>query len=97
LATLLAGLVTTGCGPSLPQQSIEIKVVASPIERAKAILKQYENGQLMSSEASGFDALVQEVSKQDPAKGELLKKGLNDLKGAGPALPAKAKELAAKL
>ncbi|MCZ2344003.1 MAG: hypothetical protein LC104_19735 [Bacteroidales bacterium] len=91
-------VVSLGCGGRGPtQRPIEVKQ-STKLDEVKAILGQYATGSPLTSEAEGFDLLIEEVRKTDPAKGNILAKELPALKKlSGTALQSKAKELLKKL
>ncbi|MFQ3593799.1 MAG: hypothetical protein SNJ82_11530 [Gemmataceae bacterium] len=94
---LLTAWLTLGCGPNVKQESVSV-IGIDPMNLVKATLQNYANGQPMTSEASGFDSMVEEVRKVYPDKADILQKGLEELKTAkGPALVSKSKELMKKL
>ncbi len=98
LLCLLAGLAlaatVTGCSQPVKEQKIQIKTPTDPLAPAVTILQQYANGQAMGSEATSFAYLVGELRKADPAKADILEKGLDDLQKSPPgSLQAKAKAL----
>jgi hypothetical protein len=89
-----------GCGPSVKQEQIQIKVPTAnnPLARATSLLERYAGGQPLTSEATSFPAMVEAVRKEDPAKADILKAGLDEIQKASPAArPAKAKEILGKL
>lgn len=92
-------LALTGCGGErVKVETIEVKEDTALV-RAKHVLENYQKGQPLGSEASTFDQLVREVKAEDAAKGEILEKGLADIKAAKgqTAVMAKAKEILYKL
>jgi hypothetical protein len=71
----LAMAATVGCGPTGVR---EVKVEGKnppALEQAKVILQRYADGAPVSSEASDFPRLVEEVRKTDPEKADVLEKG----------------------
>jgi hypothetical protein len=91
-AALCGGLI--GCQQSgTPTVETIEAPVQDPLVEAKAVLARYVAGSPVTSEAEGFANLAQRVKEKDPAKGELLDKGLGEIK-ANPAIArAKATEL----
>lgn len=84
-----------GGGPA--QRPIEVRQ-STKLDEVKSILGQYAEGAPITSEAEGFDLLIEEVRKTDPAKADILAKELPALKKlSGAALQSKAKELLKKL
>lgn len=71
--------------------------VADPLVEAKAILTNYANGMPVTSEAESFAALAERVKAKDPAKGEILGAGLEQIKQNPGSAKSKAKELLPKL
>ena len=51
----------------------------------------------VTSEADSFPDLVAKVKEKDPAKGEILDKGLSEIKANPASAQSKAKELLKKL
>lgn len=85
----------TGCGGGPKEETIVIKSTSS-LQEAKSILERYAKGQALGSEVAGFPKLIADVRKEDPARGDLLEKGLKDIE-AKKGSPAAAKELLNKL
>ena len=93
---LLAG--TVGCHSSVREEQIQVKESNDPLFEPRSILKRYSEGQPMGSEASSFDKMVKDVRQVDPARADILEKGLADIQKASPGARAnKAKELLQKL
>ncbi len=88
--------VLTGCGEGQTRQTIQIPA-ADPLAEAKAILNNYVRGMPVTSEATSFPILINRVKEKDPARGDLLEKGFQEIlksrKNPGP----KARELLKKL
>jgi hypothetical protein len=95
----LAGLlVLAGCSTAVKEEQIKVDASNDPLHEPRQILGRYAQGQPMSSEASMFPAMVENVRKTDPASADILEKGLDDLQKAAPAArPGKAKELLSKI
>ncbi|HEY8503420.1 MAG TPA: hypothetical protein VIL46_02485 [Gemmataceae bacterium] len=101
---LLAGLglgvavLAAGCGGGggVDEKTVEVKQ-QDPMIRVKSTLERYAKGQPMTSEAASFDHMVEEVRKVDPAKADVLKAGLDDLKQTKGNIAPKAKALMKKL
>jgi len=68
-----------------------------PLQQAKNMLTNYANGMPVTSEAEEFSALAAKVKAKDAAKGDVLEKGLDDIKAHPTAAQTKAKELLKKL
>jgi hypothetical protein len=94
---LLAALTPSGCGPAgVREKTVEIQN-STGLAEARAILERYAKGAPMTSEASDFPQIVDEVRKTDPAKAEILEKGFADLQKRKGNLAPKARELLKKL
>lgn len=93
---LLPVFSVLGCSNS-GNETITIKVAEDPLTNVRALLTEYAKGAPMLSEASSFPDYVNTVRKVDPAKAEILEKGLNELQKPGANRQAKAKELLEKL
>ena len=68
-----------------------------PIAEVKAMLTNYSNGQPVTSEAESFTDLAARVKAKDAAKGEVIEKGLNEIKANPASAQSKARELLKKL
>jgi hypothetical protein len=91
-----AGLV--GCAQSgTPKVETIQAPPADPLAEAKTILTNYANGMPVTSEAEDFPKLAARVKEKDAAKGEILEKGLSEIKASPTTAQAKAKELLKKL
>lgn len=97
-AAVSAAALLAGCGPpgTVKEESIETKA-PDPIAEARAALTNYANGRPVTSEASTFPQLVERVRAVDPAKADILDKGLKDIMSNKQGTAAKAKELLKKL
>jgi hypothetical protein len=95
-AGLLAELVATGCGGRVKEETIEVKD-HDPMKQVKATLLNYVNGMPLASEVTSYDYMVEDVRKVDPAKADILKAGLDDLKQTKGSPAAKARTLLRKL
>jgi hypothetical protein len=90
--------VTAGCGSPVKEEQIEIKESNDPLSMPRTLLQRYAEGQPLSSEVTSFPKMVEDVRAKDPARAEILEKGLKEIQEAPPpARPAKAKELLEKL
>jgi hypothetical protein len=84
----------TGCQQAGTPEVKNLEVIEQdPLVEAKALLQRYVEGNPVTSEAEGFANLAQRVKEKDAAKGELLDKGLAEIK----ANPASAKNKATEL
>jgi hypothetical protein len=94
---VLAVLPLLGCSSGAREEKIPIGKI-DPMNRVKATLQNYVNGQPMLSEVSSFDSMVAEVRQVYPDKAEILSQGLEELKTLkGNALASKSRELMEKL
>ena len=94
-AMLLAG-IAAGCGGPVKEEMIAVKK-QDPMAQVKATLLNYVNGQPLASEVTSFDFMIEDVRKVDPAKAEILKVGLEDLKTTKGSPATKARALLKKL
>lgn len=94
-ALTLGGFGLAGCGAPGEQQITVPQV--DPLEEAKRYLQNYANGQPVTSEATAFPKLVEDVKKVDPAKGEILEKGLAEIQASPATAADTAKDLLTKL
>lgn len=91
---LAMAAMALGCSSSVKEEQIPVKASGDPLSNAKSTLERYAKGQPLSSEVTSFPAMVKEVRKTDPAKADILEKGLADIeKASAAARPAKAREL----
>jgi hypothetical protein len=87
-----------GCAQSGTPKVETVKAPeADPIAEVKAMLTNYSNGQPVTSEAESFNELAARVKEKDAAKGEVIEKGLNEIKANPSSAQAKARELLKKL
>ena len=93
LATLAVGCGNAG---GVKEETITVKP-QDPMQQVRATLSNYAHGQPLASEVTSFDFMIEEVRKADPAKAEILKAGLDDLKATKGSVAAKAKALLKKL
>src|SRR5437773_12262458 len=84
---LLAGFGLVGCSSGTPKIETVKAPAPDPIARVKTMLTNYANGMPVTSEADSFAALAAQVKEKDAAKGELVEKGLAEIR----ANPASAK------
>jgi len=95
---LLFGICVVGCSQSgTPKVETFQAPAPDPLARAKTILTNYANGMPVTSEAESFADLAAKVKEKDAAKGEILEKGLSEIKARPTSAQAKAKELLKKL
>lgn len=94
LILIASCLAVVGCSKPA-NQNIEIKVDA--MAGVRTLLEGYAKGQPLRSEVTLFPDYVNTVRKVDPAKADILEKGLEDIKKPGTDIRAKAKELMGKV
>jgi len=95
---LAAATLPAGCAPSGTPAIDQVKAPAEDqLAEAKTILTNFANGMQVTSEAESFPQLAARVKAKDAAKGEILEKGLEDIKAHPTSAQAKAKELLKKL
>ncbi len=98
LVALLLAVAVLGCGGAVKEEVIEIKAASDPLSLPKSVLQNYAGGQPLGSEATSFPKMVEDVRTADPAKADILEKGLKELEQAAPAARAGlAKTLLEKL
>jgi hypothetical protein len=90
-----AGFV--GCQSGTPKVETYAPAADDPLAEAKATLTNYANGMPVTSEAESFPDLVKRVKEKDAAKGDLLEKGLNEIKANPAVARPRATELLKKL
>jgi len=96
--TLLGCALLTGCGMSGTPKVETVQAPApDPVARVKAMLTNYANGMPVTSEADSFADLAAQVKSKDAAKGEIVEKGLAEIKANPGSAKAKATELLKKL
>ncbi len=96
-AALVGGLAT-GCAQSGTPKIETVQAPApDPIARVKTMLTNYANGAPVTSEADSFADLAAKVKEKDPAKGEIVEKGLQEIKAKPASAKSKATELLKKL
>jgi len=87
-----------GCGMSgTPKIETVTAPAPDPMARVKTMLTNYANGAPVTSEADSFDQLAAQVKEKDAAKGEIVEKGLQEIKANPKNAKAKATELLKKL
>ena len=97
---LLAGVALvalSGCLGSVKEEAIEVKASNDPLHEPRSILQRYAAGQPLGSEVTDFPRLVENVRKTDPARADVLEKGLADIQKAPASRAARAKELLKQL
>jgi hypothetical protein len=98
-AALLAAACTSfvGCDTGTPQVKTIDAPQMDPVQEAKNILTNYSNGSPVTSEAMGFPDLIKRVKEKDAAKGEILEKGLDQIKASPGSAKSTATDLLKKL
>ena len=95
---LLAFAFLAGCGMSGTPKVETVQAPApDPIARVKTMLTNYANGAPVTSEADSFADLAAQVKEKDPTKGEIVEKGLSEIKANPASAKTKASELLKKL
>lgn len=98
LILLVVAFGALGCGGGVQEKQIEIKAASDPLLAPRSILQRYAEGQALGSEVTSFAKLVEDVKAVDPAKAEILDKGLQELQQASPSeVSGKAKKLLQQL
>jgi hypothetical protein len=95
--TLCAVLMTAGCNSGTPKIETVQAPAPDPVARVRTILTNYANGMPVTSEAESFADLAAQVKAKDAAKGEIVEKGLADIKANPASAKSKAAELLKKL
>ncbi len=97
LAGLALAVTAAGCG-GVREEAIQVNAANDPLHEPRSILARYAAGQALGSEVTAFPHLVAQVRKTDPARADVLEKGLADIQKAAPAARAtKAREVLQKL
>ena len=94
---LSVGLGLVGCSSGTPKVETVQAPAPDPIARVKTMLTNYTNGMPVTSEADSFADLAAQVNAKDPAKGEIVEKGLAEIKANPASAKTKATELLKKL
>jgi hypothetical protein len=94
---LIMGIGFLGCNSGTPKVEVVKPPAPDPIARVKAMLTNYANGMPVTSEADSFGDLAAQVKQKDPAKGEIVEKGLGEIKANPGSAKSKATELLKKL
>jgi hypothetical protein len=92
-----ACVVFVGCDTGTPQVKTIDAPQMDPLQEAKNILTNYSNGSPVTSEAAGFPDLIKRVKEKDAAKGEILEKGLDQIKASPGSAKSTATDLLKKL
>ena len=98
---LLGSLVLmpiTGCDSGPAEETLKTASADDPLLEPLSLLQRYADGQRMTSEVTSFPYFVKRLKETDPAKADILEKGLEELSKANDsARKRKAKELIEKL
>jgi len=86
-----------GCGSGTPKVETYNVPEPDPLVEARSILTNYSNGAPVTSEMESFPDLVKRVKEKDAAKGDILEKGLDEIKANPGSAKAKATELLKQL
>lgn len=73
---LVLAFGAVGCGSTVQEKQIEVKVTSDPLLMPRSILQRYAEGQPLGSETTSFPKMVEDVKAVDPAKADILEKGL---------------------
>jgi len=95
--SLCAVFMAAGCNSGTPKIETVQAPAPDPVARVKTMLTNYANGMPVTSEADSFSDLAAQVKAKDPAKGEIVEKGLADIKANPASAKSKATELLKKL
>jgi len=86
-------LGVVGCNSPVKEEQIEIKT-NDPLLLPRSVLQRYADGQTLGSEVTSFPKMVEDVRATDPARADMLEKGLEELQQSSQdELPGKAKKL----
>jgi hypothetical protein len=98
IGLVVVGALLAGCGSKdTPKIETFQAPEIDPLVEARTMLKNYASGMPVTSEAESFPELVERVRKKDPAKADVLDKGLSEIKANPKNAASKAKELLQKL
>lgn len=98
IGLVVVGVLLAGCGSKdTPKIETFQAPQVDPLVEARTILNNYASGMPVTSEAESFPELVERVRKKDPAKADVLEKGLSEIKAHPQKAASKAKELLQKL
>ena len=89
-------LALAGCARGPREKVIPIPA-GDPLANARSVLQRYAEGQPVASEATSFPHFVEDLRKVDPARADILEKGLNDIQADPAARVSIAKALLPKL
>jgi hypothetical protein len=93
IVVLFSVCLLAGCGPSSYEEKTYEVQVPGAMEQLKGHLQRYADGEPPGSEVDAFPQLIEEVRETDPAKADLLAKGLQDLEKSSGNRAKMAKEL----
>jgi hypothetical protein len=86
-----------GCNSGTPKVETYDVAAPDPLAEAKSTLTNYSNGMPLTSEVESFPDLIKRVKEKDAAKGDILEKGLNEIKANPASAKTKATELLKQL
>lgn len=95
LGSLIAFSITACSKPQ--NETIVIKVADDPLDGIRTVLDGYAKGLPLRSEVTSFPNFITDVRKVNPAKADILEKGLEELQKPNANLKSKASELLEKL
>ena len=95
ICIMLLSFVVLGCGGGSERAAPAVQPTGEhALNTAKTMLQGYINGDARGSEVESYDWIVDTVRESDPAKADILKTGLAELKTcSNSALKANAKKL----
>jgi hypothetical protein len=98
VCTFALAVFLVGCSSGVREENIEVKASNDPLNAPRSILQRYAEGQPLGSETTSFAKMVEDVRKVDPARADVLEKGLAEIQKADAgSRPALAKGLHQKL
>lgn len=97
LVLALAFISFVGCGPSIKEETIEVKASNDPLQPARSLLEGYAKGQPVTSEVTSYEKLVEDVRKVDAKRADILQQGLEKIKKTPNNRVSIAKDLLRKL
>jgi hypothetical protein len=82
VCTFAFAVILVGCSPAVREETIEVKASNDPLNAPRSILQRYAEGQPLGSETTSFPKMVEDVRKVDPARADVLEKGLAEIQKA---------------
>ncbi len=89
-------LAACGCGGG-PQEKVIPIPAGDPLANARSVVQRYAEGQPVTSEVTSFPQVVADLRKVDPARADILEKGLKAIEANPSARVSIAQELLPKL